>query len=159
NNSALAAAYRWEVFDSTLQSLLFSSTAEEPNYELPAVPGTYPVWLYVNSAHGCSDSVLHYLTVNDEFTLYIPTSFSPDNDGINDLWFPVMGSLKSDKYQLDIYNRWGELIFSSKDPGEGWNGSYMGESVKPDVYAFKLRYSPEGQSETQDVFGRINLLK
>ena len=74
----------------------------------------------VINEYGCADQITGYVTI-DGFTFYAPNSFTPQGDGLNEGWRPVTIGLSS--YHLEIYNRWGELIFESDDPAEYWTGS------------------------------------
>lgn len=160
NYSEGATSYRWTLFaDSAMLQEDLRSTAFEPLFEMLGNPGEYPVKLVAVTAYGCEDSIVKRVTLEDEFTMYIPTSFTPNEDGFNEVWGPVMGSLKTDKYELGIYNRWGQCIFLSTNPEDKWNGTYLSEPAQQDVYTFKLRYSVVGDADTKDLFGRINLLR
>jgi gliding motility-associated-like protein len=68
--------------------------------------------------------------------LFMPNAFSPNDDAVNDAFYPVFENVSS--YRLQIYNRWGELLFSETD--KAWDGYYKGELVKEDVYLFLLEY-------------------
>ncbi|MBC7426842.1 MAG: gliding motility-associated C-terminal domain-containing protein [Bacteroidia bacterium] len=80
-----------------------------------------------------------------ESQMYVPNSFTPNNDGINDVFNPKgvfifnkTGNVILD-YSLEIYDRWGAKIFFTNDMKEGWNGKYMGENCKDGVYVYKIR--------------------
>jgi gliding motility-associated-like protein len=99
-------------------------------------PGTY--WVTVN-APPCvlTDTVL--VTGNiGEATVYIPNSFTPNGDGLNDRFSGYGESFSS--FRLLIFNRWGELIFETTDPA-GWDGNFNGTKVTDDVYVYKLTYT------------------
>ncbi len=85
--------------------------------------GEYDVLLVTETEHGCIDSVKHHITVQNEFTLYIPTAFSPDGDGINDGFKAVGHGIDIDNYYIAVYDRWGEVIWSSTDLFEEWKGT------------------------------------
>ena len=70
--------------------------------------------------------------------LYLPNSFTPDGDGINELFFPTGNNIASIK--LAIFDRWGELIYEGKDADAFWNGKFNGSLVKQDVYVWKVTY-------------------
>jgi gliding motility-associated-like protein len=87
---------------------------------------------------GCkaSDEVCIEVTTNSG--IFIPNSFTPNDDGLNDV-FLVQGYSLSD-VKLEIFDRWGEKLFSSNDQKLGWNGTYKGTACKSDVYVYKLSY-------------------
>ncbi len=72
--------------------------------------------------------------------VYIPNAFTPDNDGINDVWKIEIRGI--DKYEISIYNRWGQVVFHSIDPTEAWNGNSIGGDhyVPNGIYSYNLEY-------------------
>jgi len=84
--------------------------------------GTYSVKLMVISDKGCIDTVYQTIIVQDEFTLYVPTAFTPDGDGINDEFIIKGHGIDLDNFKMLIYNRWGEIIWKTNDVYKGWNG-------------------------------------
>jgi gliding motility-associated-like protein len=108
-------------------------------------PGTY--WLEVTDANNCTgrDSVI----VNPKDCLkglYVPSGFTPNNDGKNDLLKPFLfGNIK--KYEFRVFNRWGETVFVTKDPNAGWNGTYKGIPQDAAVFIWSCRYQLEGEEE------------
>lgn len=84
-------------------------------------PGQYCVTHTVSSSYGCSDRSEKCVIITSQFNLYIPNSFTPDGDGINDVWKPVIRG-KFTKYSLQIYNRWGERVFFTDNPEIPWIG-------------------------------------
>ncbi len=77
-----------------------------------------------------------YTSVFPNIQLDIPTSFSPNADGINDLFAPVFnGNYYS--FELNIYNRWGDVVFNSKDPKLAWDGNFNGQPMSSGTYLIK----------------------
>ena len=100
--------------------------------------GIFIMNLEVFNSYGCIDYTDISVRVIPEFYAYFPNSFTPNDDGINDNWFPVIGyGLKS--YQLLIFNRWGELIFETDNYNEPWNGLQINSDKKAHdgVYTYK----------------------
>lgn len=91
---------------------------------------------YVNEL-GCP--VETSILIESEVSIFVPNGFTPNDDGVNDGFAPVVFGLS--EYQLQIYNRWGELVFESKDPGQFWTGNHsFGDYYVPDgVYVYLLR--------------------
>ncbi len=99
----------------------------------------YQVALMVTNSHGCTRT--DYQVIYPEVQLYIPNTFTPDGDGINDVWiFHANGVLT---FNLRIFNRWGDVIFSSADPTTAWTGDVRnGEHYAADgVYPWIIEYS------------------
>lgn len=109
--------------------------------------GTYPVELWVQDVHGCSDAIVRVITIDPVHEIGLPNAFTPDPSGSNGgIWIP--GDLSNNVFyplmdfvsemQMRIYNRWGELIHESNDPSVGWDGYYKGSLCPQDVYAYQL---------------------
>lgn len=74
----------------------------------------------VTNRFGCKDTLNDYLQITDEFAFFAPNAFSPNGDGKNDFFAPVIYGVL--KYRLRIYDRAGFVVFESEEPGETWNG-------------------------------------
>lgn len=88
-------------------------------------PGRYDVIMVASSDHGCIDSVKTLLTVKDEYSIYVPTAFSPDGDGLNDEFMIFGSGIDETTFKISISDRWGQLIYESKNRNEKWNGKHM----------------------------------
>lgn len=106
----------------------------------------------VTSTQGCRSEACVEILVKEESTLYMPNSFTPNGDGLNDEYCVLSYNLLS--FDLKIYNRWGQLLFQTNDPTKCWDG---GRAV-PDVYVFI--FSAKGNDGTQySRSGHINLIR
>lgn len=125
----------WTLGDgSTYNTPSFSH--QFPLYE----SGTYEVLLYVENEAGCSDTVKGYVTVTPDHTLYIPSAFTPNNDGKND-YFHIAGiDFPMEDFHLWIYNRWGQLVYNTSDPGFAWDGKVNGSPVPNGVYMIYIKF-------------------
>jgi len=88
--------------------------------------------------NGCSaqDTIeVWYKCINE---ISLPTAFTPNNDGINDIFKPLGRNIIS--YEMTIYNRWGEVVYHTKTKGEGWDGKFSGNPVVSGVYFYKVTY-------------------
>jgi gliding motility-associated-like protein len=98
-------------------------------------------YLMVTDSNGCVAMANTYIKVEKNLSIYVATGFSPNNDGTNDFLF-VQGDDELVKVNsLTIYNRWGELVFETKDtepnsPELGWNGLFDGQKAAPGVYGW-----------------------
>ena len=110
-------------------------TGEEFEYDF-ARPGDYEVTQVVTSDFGCIDSITLLVAVETDFYLYIPTAFSPNNDGINDC-FSVKG-VGFEGIQFEIFNRWGNVVYSSQDETDCWDGTYKGKPLPMGAYSWRL---------------------
>jgi len=120
--------------------------------------GTYCTTLIVMDEHGCTDSVTNCLIVNPDFTFYIPNVFTPNGDGLNDVFIPK-GSYVKD-YEMYIYNRWGEQIFHCTDVHDGWNGMMNGGNVacQEGVYAYIIT-AIDTKGVRHQYAGEVTLIK
>lgn len=129
--------------------------------ELGLVRVMYPndaFLLTVTNEFGCVSEVFINVALdyNCPDPVYVPNAFTPDGDGINDVFLPVMDETKM--MSLTIYNRWGETMFHSEDSEIGWDGIYKAELAKSDMYAWVLKYiSKYGKAKT--IEGKILLLR
>jgi gliding motility-associated-like protein len=97
------------------------------------------------------------LILKQNATAYIPNAFTPDNDGINDIWKPEWAYVKN--YKLEIFNRWGEKVFTTENPFEGWNGTSQNNECAAGVYVYYLYHT---EFNTDKVFiktGNFTLIK
>jgi len=154
NETTLGVAYEWD-FDG-----LGTSQSTNPSFVFPNIdPGTYPVCLATVSADGCVDTVCHDVIILDLFLIYVPNTFTPDNDGINDYFFPVLDGYDPLNFKMMIFNRWGELIFESGSPESKWDGTYKGIMSKEDTYVWKILTKDVGTGKKREFIGHVNLLK
>ena len=133
NESSGAASWLWDMGD------LSHTTALNPSHTY-AGAGTYTVWLYTASGYGCTDSVSHTVVVEDAFTFYAQNAFTPDNNGLDDVFLPKGSGWDPAAFDLAIFDRWGNLCFESKDMSKGWDGRVKGgsEVAQMDVYIWKV---------------------
>jgi gliding motility-associated-like protein len=94
----------------------------------------YIVKLIADNSNGCKDSLERLICIKPGFTFYMPNTFSPNNDGLNDELLPYGRSWISDNYKFRIFNRWGQMIFQTSDIKKGWDGKIKGNFVLNDNY-------------------------
>lgn len=111
-------------------------------------------WVY--NEFGCPDSATSEIYIKPVTTIYAPNSFTPDNDGLNDIWLPQLRDVQ--KYDLKIFNRWGQIIFQTNDQNSGWDGRFKDQESPSDIYVYKIRYQAVNKIN-RDVFGHITLIR
>jgi gliding motility-associated-like protein len=144
DESTLGYKWKYDFGDNT------TSTDQNPSHNYPQV-GKYKVEQVVESEFGCLDSTYRIIEVNNVYTLYIPNSFTPNNDGLNDEFISV--GIGIVEFSIVIYDRWGKMIFSADDMNKSWNGMINTEYAKEDTYfylvkardIFKKQHSITGQ--------------
>ncbi len=121
--------------------------------------GVYSVQLWVKTSDGCTDSVTadRGITILPPVMMKFPSAFTPNDDGLNDVFLPFAQTVA--KYKLQIFNRWGILIFESINAEVGWNGfSANGEKCPQDVYVWRVTGEFQNGKEFS-FFGDVTLLR
>lgn len=129
------------------------SSEQNPTHHYQAI-GTYGIGLIVETQFGCQDTMGLEVKVEPIYTFYIPNSFTPDADGINDDFFGTGEGF--DSYSMYIYDRWGELIFESNDPEYHWDGTYKGKQVQQGTYPYRF-YLIDWQGDDHEYIGAVTL--
>lgn len=124
--------------------------------------GIYYVTLTIIDNNGCTDIYTDTIHVNDIFTLYIPNSFSPNDDGVNDVFLPKGLSVNPDDFNMCIFDRWGNLVFETSKWGDGWNGTYKNQGdpdydIIMDVYVYHI-HCKDLNGQKHQYIGRVTLL-
>jgi gliding motility-associated-like protein len=147
SNPITNAIYEWSNGDDGL-SIIVSPT-ETTSYTVT-----------VTDENGCTATDVVTVTVRkaqcDETDVYLPNAFSPNSDGVNDILYVRSNFI--DDMELIIYNRWGQEVFRSKDQTVGWDGTFNGEPLPPDAYAYYLRALCINALEYRKQ-GNVNLLR
>lgn len=98
--------------------------------------GYYRVTQIVKNETNCIDSISLTVYIYPEYRLFIPDAFSPNGDGLNDIFKPSSIGIK--EYNFEIFNRWGEMIYKSSGPDDGWDGSFKGNRSPQGAYVYLL---------------------
>jgi gliding motility-associated-like protein len=122
--------------------------------------GTYWVSLVVIDDHGCMDTAYQRVVVFGDFKMFIPTAFSPNSDGVNDFFYPGGIYFDAADFLMQIYNRWGKLIWETRTPGQGWDGrdQNTGELVPEGAYVFRVR-GKDFTGKYHEYVGTVTVLK
>ena len=159
NKSTEADSSYWEITDA--QNLV-NITSNSKNPIVPynfSMGNDFTVYLYVETVNGCKDSITKIIPVKEVTPVYIPNAFTPNGDGVNEGFRTVFDYSSAEKFNLEIFNRWGEKIFQSDDPEEYWDGIYRFEKAKPDVYVVRVTLTFD-YSPTEQVFeARVTLVR
>jgi gliding motility-associated-like protein len=94
--------------------------------------------LSITTAEGCTDDDEINIVVFKGSAIYVPTGFTPNNDGLNDKLIPLYGGIRSLDY-FSVYNRWGQLLFTTKDLVQGWDGTLKGVMQATGVYVWMVK--------------------
>jgi len=165
NLSFDASVFLWDFGDGT------TSSEYKPVHTYKE-EGTYTIKLQASNQLGCVDSIklVNVVRVQKGGQVLVPNAFSPSSfgalgaggsfgqlgDGKNDTFLPVMRGIT--EFEMLVFNRWGELLFETRDANRGWDGTYNGKLCQQDVYMYKLTARFEN-GETVVRVGDINLIR
>jgi len=120
--------------------------------------GFYPVTLIVTNGL-CEDTVTKIVQVKPEFLFIMPNTFTPQGDGINEIFMPgTMIGVAENDYNFFIFNRWGEKIYEGHDIEDGWDGFYKGSMSQTGVYVWLVKLKGI-DGLTREYRGHVNILK
>ena len=134
------ARYNWSFGDG-------NSSAQPDPMHVYRDTGVYEVVQVVTHPNGCTDTVRQSIDIRPEVRYHLPNAFSPNSDGVNDEYFGVGIMAGAKDFTMTIWDRWGQQLFSTTDPNEGWNGRKFntGVALPNGVYVVKVSYEgPRG---------------
>ncbi len=105
-----------------------------------------------------TDTIIAYLQPQ-EYVYWVPNAFTPNGDGINDVFMPVGNVIELSSYDLQIFDRWGQLLFESRDPGIGWDGSIGGKIMPDGVYVYRANVVDAIEGDRYELFGHVTLFR
>lgn len=129
--------YTW-----TIDKLKTKPLEISPFVTLPQL-GTYKVTLLAQNENGCKSQYSRSIELKNIFECFIPNVFTPDGDGLNDTFGPVFSpyGLDETSYSLEIFDRWGESVFRTRNFLVKWDGlNFLKQEAKEDVYVYQIRY-------------------
>jgi gliding motility-associated-like protein len=120
--------------------------------------GDFAVVQIVSNQFNCPDTAVRYVHITPEFRFWVPNSFTPGNkDGKNDIFIPIV--IGAEKYLFEIYDRWGQCIFRTKDTTTGWDGTMGGTLCKMDTYVWMITLFNEVTHREEVHYGNVNLIR
>ena len=126
------------------------------SYSFPDI-GIYEVILEVTNLAGCYDSIVRYVEIEPVYRIYAPTAFSPNVDGFND-GFRLLTSRGLDNMLLQVYDRWGNLVFQTRDDEAEWDGQLNGRPLDAGIYVWQVQYV-DYWGETKQVQGEVQVVR
>lgn len=154
NLSENATAYIWNFGDDSSLATEF-----EPNHTFPPIAGSYDITLTaINSS--CIDSTTRRIDIENVPLYFVPNAFTPDGDLHNNEFKPILVSgIDLQNYSLLIYNRWGGLVFESRNAEIGWDGRFGGHEAQEGIYIWKLSLQSIDHAEPVEDHGFVSLLR
>ena len=152
DESTSAISWSWSFNDSTF------STDQNPIHTYLNA-GDYSVQLIANSAF-CSDTIIQVITIDEELVYYIPNTFTPNGDELNNIFRPIFTSgYDPSNFKLLIINRRREVIFQSNDVSVGWDGTHKGRLVQDGTYIWVVEFKESFSEQIRIDKGHVNLLR
>ena len=151
-----AERYYWTIADLT------TTTETNPSFPFSEKePGTYNVCLVAYNYNECTDTICYDVIIDDVLFTYIPNSFTPDGDGLNDSFWMSSNIPVMSKFEFMVFDRWGQLVYETDNPYEPWLGSYQnsGDILSSGVYAYRVLYEVQQTEVRKELMGHVTLLK
>jgi gliding motility-associated-like protein len=150
SNDVTAIAYNWGDGSNSDQS---------ENQHTYAEDGAYEILQVVTNTFGCTADTSISIDAYNGFQFFIPDAFTPDNNTHNEFFFPVISGSYITLYVFRVYNRWGIEVFTSKQVGEGWDGTFNGEPVQDGVYTWSVDMIVRGRADLISKKGSVLLMR
>jgi gliding motility-associated-like protein len=146
--------YTWSFGDG------FSSVDQSPThiYGIPTRNTGYIVSLTLTDDFGCQTMASKKITVYSSCYLAVPNAFTPNGDGKNDLLHPL-NAVKAENLDFKVYNRWGQLVFETKNWKQGWDGTCNGQPQQTGVYVWFLKYTDRDTHQVREMKGTAALIR
>jgi gliding motility-associated-like protein len=127
----------------------------------PPTAGHQLVCVEATDSLGCAAEACAVVLVDDVLIVHVPNAFTPNGDGINDTFEPVLVGADAEDFGFWIFDRWGEMVFEANEPGLPWNGAMKGTGdLLPDgVYAWRMIVRDAFSAERREYFGHVSLIK
>jgi gliding motility-associated-like protein len=149
NFSQNAVTYEWEFGDGNTSNFVHPSNTY-------LNPGMYEVTLVAIDEKGCTDTITKPILIEEEWYVYIPNTFTPNGDRANNTFSVSTFGVSS--LTIDIYNRWGELVYTDDALDFEWDGTYKGIYVQDGTYTYNVEFVTNSGREKKRV-GHVNVLR
>ena len=156
-NNSDAKHYKWVFGDGKPNSLeknpmhIYPDKADE-HYDITLTG--------YNTAKGCQTSFTKTIIAKEPIIYYIPNTFTPNNDEVNNTFKPIFFSgLDIFNYSLTIFNRWGETVFVTNNVEYGWDGTFGDKMVESGTYIWRLEFKEKNKYKKYSRTGHVNILK
>jgi gliding motility-associated-like protein len=149
DKSIIGSQWLWDLGDGAM------SNDQNPVHHY-ADSGNYYVTLYMENSYGCKDTTSKMVRIKPTFAIWIPNTFTPDGDNVNDFFFAKGYGIT--QLETLIFDRWGVLVYEGYQLDSKWDGSYKGDLGVTDVYSYKVR-ARDLFGEWHEFIGKVTLLK
>jgi gliding motility-associated-like protein len=138
------------------------ASADDTTFAFPEDKvSTYTISLIAINEYGCSDTVQQTVEVKDDLQVFLPCAFTPDGDNVNDAWFVQGRGFIFNAFSVEIFDRWGDLVYQSTDPLEAWTGSKLGSAYfVPDGMYFYRVFVQDNENNVNHLYtGHIQVIR
>lgn len=138
------------------------SDLQNPSYTfLNAQIGEHTITLLITDSLGCQDTLIKMINITEDFHIFAPNSFSPDGDGVNEFFYIVGSDIDPDGFEMEIYDRWGRVIYFTNDPNSKWDGSDNGGDhfVNNQVFTWRIKTKLASSFDEVEMFGHVTLFR
>lgn len=149
DKSIIGSQWLWDLGDGAM------SNDQNPVHHY-ADSGNYYVTLYMENSYGCKDTTSKMVRIKPTFAIWIPNTFTPDGDNVNDFFFASGYGIT--QLETLIFDRWGVLVYEGYQLDSKWDGTYKGDLGVTDVYSYKVR-ARDLFGEWHEFIGKVTLLK
>lgn len=143
----------WDFGDGSTAEYFYGEIVQH-YYELP---GTYTVTLYLENEGNCNAVISRNICIELSNDFVLPNAFSPNQDGRNDVFRPV--TIGMETFEMQIFNRWGEQVYSTQSQSEGWNGTFNNKDCELGVYVWHLKYKMLNSPKEYYLKGNVTLIR
>jgi len=155
-SSADVISYQWVVPNGSPATATTENL--QTSFDNSAV-GFYPITLIVTNAQGCVDSITKMIELYDDIIIYAPNAFTPDGDEHNNGWGVIISGADLTTFKLEIYNRWGEIIFESYDVAASWDGTYHGKLVQDGIFTWTVSMKDSRNDNKYEYQGHLTVIR
>ena len=157
STSTSALTYSWVFYTGSTNILsgLANPTVNFPDDD----EGEYLACLSITDGNSCVDSICKTVEIDGVLFFNIPNAFTPDGDGLNEDFKPILSGVDVEDYEFFIFDRWGELLFETNNLSNGWDGTYKGENAPLGVYVWKLKFKNPITQKLMDRVGKVTKVK
>jgi gliding motility-associated-like protein len=151
--SVNASQWTWSFGD------VFASQSTDQNPSFTYLePNCYLVQLDVATSNGCTATDTMSVCLDGDVAIYVPNAFTPNGNGLNEIFIPLTYGIDAQKYEFWVFDRWGNLIFHTTDINEGWDGTLNGTKCQIDTYVYRV-YAWDVMGIPHRVIGGVSLIR
>ncbi len=147
----------WNYNFGEYNNSLNTSSEQSPTHKYLHV-GSFKVWQVVSTEFGCMDSTYRRVQVEAPYFFYVPNAFTPDNDGKNEMFCPSGKGIDMNSYSMEIYDRWGTMVFHTNIPLGCWDGLINGARAPQGSYIYKINLK-DMEAKHHDYMGDFIILR